>query len=65
MQERFPLGTVALSGLLLEQFVNVGIATVGIRSLGINEGFYACRSIARGPYRSENQAAELLLAPGG
>jgi hypothetical protein len=43
MQEDFAFGFVALDSLLLEEFVNIRIAAIGIGALRIDKGLNASR----------------------
>src|SRR5262245_59204574 len=65
VERRLALAHVALAGLLLEQIVDVRIPTVGICTLRVDELLHAAGRVSRVPHAGDEQAAELLLAPGG
>ena len=65
MQQGFAFGAVALDCLLLEEFVNVRIAAVGIGALRIDEGLHAGRGIPRRSSASDKESWELSVLPGG
>src|SRR5262249_32397815 len=64
-EHRLALLEVALEHLLLKKRVNVGIAPIGIGSLGVDEAIHAARCIARVANSSHEQPAQLLLLPSG
>src|SRR3989442_16041621 len=59
-----PPAGIALARLLQEQVVEVGIAAVGVGALRVHEGLHATRGVARVARGGEEDAAQLLLAPG-
>jgi hypothetical protein len=56
---------IALGRLLLEQLVDVGISAVGVGALGLDEDLDAAGGVAGVSGRGHEQAAQLLLLPGG
>src|SRR5439155_15671031 len=64
MEQRLPPAGIALARLLQEQVVEVGIAAVGVGALRVHEGLHATRGVARVARGGEEDAAQLLLAPG-
>ena len=64
MQEGFAFGFIALDSLLLEEFVNVRIATIGIGALRVDKRLHAGRRIARRSRADNREAGEFFLLPG-
>ena len=64
MQEGFAFGFVALDSLLLEEFVNVRIATIGIGALRVDKGLHASCRIPRRSRAYNREAREFSLPCG-
>src|SRR5467141_4499576 len=65
VQQGLAFRTVPLSRLLFEEFVEVGIATIGVGALRVHKSLGACSGIARSTNRRHNYPSELFVAPGG
>src|SRR6516165_5085087 len=65
VQQRLALFGVALVRLLAEQIVDVRIAAVGVVALGLHERLHPAGGVAGIARRGHEQAAQLLLLPGG
>src|SRR5215475_10774029 len=65
VQQVLPLGPVALRRLLLKQRIDVRIAPIRIGPLGIDKRLNARRRVPGSSGAGSEQAAQLLLAPGG
>src|SRR5436309_766902 len=65
VQQRLALAHVTLTRLLLEQIVDVRIAAVGVAAFRVHELLHPAGRVPRIAHPDEEQAAQLLLAPGG
>src|SRR6266850_2674428 len=65
MEQRLTFRVITLARLLVKEVVEVRIASVGVAALGVHERFHAAGGVTRVAHRGHEQAAKLLLTPGG
>src|SRR5215510_309954 len=64
MQQGFAFCTVPLNRLLFKDFIDIGIATIGVGALRIHKSLSTRGGTARSTNRRHNDPSELFVAPG-